>query len=161
MKNFLKKHFLENSLIIFNLSGVFRDIQNYFYSRKNIKKFKSKPFWNKLNLRLDWLGMPYTVLNYNDEFFEELNDIEQGRIILRDLAPLFKEFSTFNSFEIVEMKKKRIKLEGKEINAILIYFRPIFYYITLKNIFFTSLLGYILYKNLNSIQTLWSNINAT
>lgn len=161
MKKFLRKQLFENSLIMFNLSGVFRDLQNYFYSRKNIKKFKSKPFWTKLNLRYDWLGMPYTVLNYDDEFFEELDDTNQGRIILRDLALLLKEFSTFNSHEIIQMKTKRIKMNGEETNSLLIYFRPIFYYITFKNTFFTSLFGYIIYQNWNSIQTkLWSIVDA-
>lgn len=147
--NFIKKQFIFNSIIIFNIVGVFRDFSNYFYSRKNIKKFTEKTFWEVLKLRLDWFGMPYTVLNYEDEFFQEISETGQKHVILRDIAPLIREFNSFESYDIIQLKQKRLK--GDASNSILIYFRPVFYFITLKNIIFTSILGYIIYLNIDKI----------
>lgn len=159
MKEFLRNQFIYNSIIIFNVFGVYRDIKDYFYSKRNLSKFKTKPFWKKLKCRMDWLGMPYLVLNFKESFFTELTPDEQSKKILMEISLIIKELSLFHSYEILTIKQKRIRKYGKDTNSILVYFRPVFYFISLKNIFFTtSILGYIIYTHLELIRNLLNAI---
>lgn len=46
---------------------VFRDINNYIFLRKTIEKESKSILWNKYNLRYDWIGRIYTVVNLPPE----------------------------------------------------------------------------------------------
>lgn len=53
---------------IFKIFGVINDIKNYLYLRKIIKKeMMDSPLWVKNNLRVDWIGRIYTVVNLPPE----------------------------------------------------------------------------------------------
>lgn len=47
----------------YNLVVSYYEITNWFYVKKIIRKNKSTVDWNKFNLRADWVGRIYTVLN--------------------------------------------------------------------------------------------------
>lgn len=60
MKNFLSS--------IFKIFGVIRDIKNYLYLRRTVKRESmNSPIWSKNNLRVDWIGRIYTVINLPPE----------------------------------------------------------------------------------------------
>lgn len=143
--NILKSIFIYNYLFIINIFGVFTDIKNYVYALDVNKKLKQKKFWSDKNTsgwKLDWFGMPYTVLTYTDKFYEQPEHFQRVAII-RDLAPIMQEYNEFNCYEIVKLKQKRLKYKGDDSLSILIYYRPIFYYFGWFNI--TTTIGLIWY----------------
>jgi hypothetical protein len=57
--------FLKSLIKIF---GVIRDIRNYFFLRRVTKReLMNSPIWTKNNLRVDWIGRIYTVMNLPPE----------------------------------------------------------------------------------------------
>lgn len=55
-------------LSIFKIFGVIVDIKNYIYLRKITKReMMNSPLWVKNNLRVDWIGRIYTVVNLPPE----------------------------------------------------------------------------------------------
>lgn len=150
MSNFLKRIFtslfIENYLFIFNIFAVFRDINNYFYSLNRIHSFKNKKWWAGQKWRIDWLGMPYTVINYKDEFFE--STVQQQKTILHaDVIHILKEMQDNNMSEIVSFKYKHIFLKGNPTSGILVFFRPIFWYVSIRNLIGTGILIWLMIKN--------------
>lgn len=60
MINFLKS--------LFRIFGVIRDIRNYLFLLRTVKREKiNSPIWSKNNLRVDWIGRIYTVINLPPE----------------------------------------------------------------------------------------------
>jgi hypothetical protein len=52
----------------FKIFGVIKDIRNYFFLRRIIKReMMNSPLWSKNNLRVDWIGRIYTVMNLPPE----------------------------------------------------------------------------------------------
>lgn len=52
----------------FKIFGVIKDITNYFFLRRIIKReMVNSPIWSKNNLRVDWIGRIYTVVNLPPE----------------------------------------------------------------------------------------------
>jgi len=47
----------------YNLIAAYYEITNWFFVKKIIRKNKNTVDWNKHNLRADWIGRIYTVLN--------------------------------------------------------------------------------------------------
>lgn len=140
IKKFFSDLFIENTYIIINPITILNDIKNYLYTRKKVKEFKYKKFWEDYKCRVDWFGMPYLVINYTDSFFLETEN-NQKSIIVTDLALIFQEFYNVNCHEIVILKQERIVENGIPTNAILFYFRPMFWNVSFKS-FFNSLLLY-------------------
>jgi hypothetical protein len=59
------KYFLSS---IFKIFGVIKDIRNYFFLRRIVKRESvNSPIWSKNNLRVDWIGRIYTVVNLPPE----------------------------------------------------------------------------------------------
>ena len=55
-------------LSIFKIFAVIKDIRNYIFLRSIISTEKvNSPIWSKNNLRVDWLGRIYTVINLPPE----------------------------------------------------------------------------------------------
>jgi hypothetical protein len=133
----LKDFFYWNSIFIINIFGVFKDIKNYFYLRRSIKKISKTKIWKSLKFKRDWYGMPYTAINYNEEFFD-LDFETRKKFVVRDIAQLFKLFEEYNFWEILTLKIERI--DEKEVYAVRVWFRPIFYFISFKNFFLTVIL---------------------
>jgi len=53
---------------IFKFPEVIKDINNYLYLRKVVKRESvNSPIWAKNNLRVDWIGRIYTVMNLPPE----------------------------------------------------------------------------------------------
>lgn len=152
----LKNFFYWNSTFIFNIFGIFKDIKNYLYLIKSIKKISKTKIWKDLNFKIDWYGMPYTAINYSKDFFD-LDSETQKKFVVRDIAKLFKEFEQYNFWEILTLKVE--KLEGENIYAMRVWFRPIYYFISFKNFISTLLLCgiiYYFYNNFNTLKTFYN-----
>lgn len=53
---------------IFKFPGVIKDINNYIYLKRITKRESlNSPIWAKNNLRVDWIGRIYTVMNLPPE----------------------------------------------------------------------------------------------
>lgn len=53
---------------IFKFPEVIKDINNYLYLKKVVKRESlNSPIWAKNNLRVDWIGRIYTVMNLPPE----------------------------------------------------------------------------------------------
>lgn len=137
----LKDFFYWNSTFIINIFGVFKDIKNYLYLRRSFKKLSKTKIWKDLKLRLDWYGMPYTAINYTKDFFD-LDAGSQKRYVVRDFAKLFKEFESYDFWEILTLKIERI--DEKDVYALRVWFRPIFYFLSLKNFLLTLILLFLI-----------------
>lgn len=145
--DFLRDFFYYNSFLIFNPFGVIQDLRNYFYMRSIMKKLRTKKYWRELPMRLNWWKMPYTVLNMNEEFFNLPEKMQQDMVVER-LQSVFEDFTYHGFNDILALKMEQIELRGELIDSILVYFKPIYYFTSLRNIILTSIviLGFI-YKD--------------
>lgn len=127
-----------NNLIILNVYGVYKDIDNYFYIRRCLDKVKKTEVWKNLKFRMDWIGRPYMVMNFQPEFFEQAEPAYQEYMIVAELSPMFKELGQYDLVDILSLKQKRIiDTDGTPTNGVLIYFKPVFYFTSFFNIITT------------------------
>lgn len=129
MKDILSAIFIYNRFIfIFNPYGVYKDISNYIYTIRSIRKIRKEcQYWEAYDLRLDWLGMPYTVLNVKDEFFEQIPKDKREFNILNYYQPLYLDLLHENLFELIGFRYTRLQNDnGVALNAYLVRFRPLF-----------------------------------
>jgi hypothetical protein len=55
----------------FRIFGVIRDVNNFFFIKRTCKKESiDSPIWSRNNLRIDWIGRIYTVINLPPEVTE-------------------------------------------------------------------------------------------
>ena len=58
------------------------DIRNYIFLRKTIKKNIETVEWKKYNLRHDWIGRIYTVVNLTPEVVPDVPDPPEEAIVV-------------------------------------------------------------------------------
>ncbi len=75
--------FLDNTRLLKGL----RDIGNFFYVRKVIKKNIGGAEWQSHNLRADWVSRIYTVINLKQEDAGEMEQVRQAKIVMK-LKPI-------------------------------------------------------------------------
>lgn len=103
---------------------VIRDINNYFFLRKTIKEESKGLKWNKFNLRFDWIGRIYTVVNLPPEV--TLSPDAPGEIrpayVLEEIRSINEYLTTLNLHEIIVPVFK--PLEGTDSYLVIYY--PVF-----------------------------------
>lgn len=79
------------------------DINNYLYLRRIIKKNRSTIEWEKFNLRVDWIGRIYTVINLPPEVVYSPDTPEEIRpaYVLEESKPLNEYLTRLNLQEII------------------------------------------------------------
>ena len=82
-----------------------RDIRNWLFLRKVVKKYENSNEWNSLNLRRDWFYRIATVITLRKEDFGEVPEILAKRLG-EFSAPLVTYFNVLNISEIVYVSKK-------------------------------------------------------
>jgi len=84
-----------------NILGIFKDISDWFYIKKQIKKAKTKEEWYKYNLRVDWVNRIYTIINLPKEYFGE----KDPNVILQKVdertQPIFEFLSNYNLQDVM------------------------------------------------------------
>lgn len=82
---------------------VINDIRNYFFIRKTIKKNMNSMEWQKFNLRVDWIGRIYTVVNLPPEVIYSPDSPEEIRpaYVLEESRPLNEYLTRLNLQEVI------------------------------------------------------------
>jgi hypothetical protein len=134
------------------IKAVVKEISNYFFWRKIIKRNRNKPEWNKYKLREGWFGVVYTVVNLPAEVYEAEEQYHRAYVI-EELAPLHHYFMSLNAGEIIvpeitKIDPKKLSLEEDErIDAYLVTYSARFQDFTFwwatKTLFFLSLAIYL------------------
>lgn len=109
---------------------IINDISNYRFILKTIKKNKETIEWNKLNLRSDWIGRIYTVINLPPEVIHSSDAPEEIRpaYILEESRPVNEYLTGLNLQEILLPEITPIE---NSISYLIIY-KPYFRKLTLK-----------------------------
>lgn len=126
------------------LVGIYRDISNFVYYVKTVKKIRNSDRWKELKLRHDWFYKIYTVLNLRTDIFQEKIMAEYEAA--NDFKPIGEFLMDNNLGEIVRHSIDR--LEGEDAYLVQIRFWPLYLfksYIFKKIIPYTLLFVFILY----------------
>jgi hypothetical protein len=126
----------------FKIFGVIRDIRNYFFLRKIIKReMINSPLWTKNNLRVDWIGRIYTVVNLPPE-------VTMSPDLPRELWPAYlvdqskglnEYLTSLNLHEIIIPEYKEIPESTSYLLIYYPYFRNLTkWWIISRTIFWTS-----------------------
>lgn len=143
---------------IFN---VIKDISNYMFLRKTIKKLEKTDEWKKLNLRHDWIYRIYTVINLEPEYFQ--NENLERTMFIEQYQKISNFLMNHNLGEII--KPVSNKIEGEY--AYFLYYKPLFLELDwayfFSRMFFISIILFILYnvnfvKMYNSISNFYEHI---
>jgi hypothetical protein len=126
----------------FKIFGVIKDIRNYFFLRKIIKReMVNSPLWSKNNLRVDWIGRIYTVVNLPPE-------VTMAPDLPRELWPAYlvdqskglnEYLTSLNLHEIIIPEFKEIPESTSYLLVYYPYFRDLTkWWIISRTIFWTS-----------------------
>jgi hypothetical protein len=128
---------------IFKIFGVINDIKNYLYLRKITKKeMMDSPLWVKNNLRVDWIGRIYTVVNLPPEVTMSPDlPKELWPAYLIDQSKGLNEYLTsLNLHEIIIPEYKEIPDSTSYLLVYYPYFRSLTkWWISTRIIFWTSI----------------------
>lgn len=97
-----------------------REIINYFYIKRVVRKNKKTHTWESLGLRVDWVGRIYTVLNLRKEDLGDDDRVQRTRL-LEMMIPINKYLKSLDVHEIMfpAIEKK------SDISYLLVY-SPLF-----------------------------------
>lgn len=126
----------------FRIFGVIKDIRNYFFLRKIIKReMVNSPLWSKNNLRVDWIGRIYTVVNLPPE-------VTMAPDLPRELWPAYlvdqskglnEYLTSLNLHEIIIPEFKEIPESTSYLLVYYPYFRDLTkWWVISRTIFWTS-----------------------
>jgi hypothetical protein len=126
----------------FKIFGVIKDIRNYLFLRKTIKKeMMNSPIWSKNNLRVDWIGRIYTVVNLPPE-------VTMSPDLPRELWPAYlidqskglnEYLTSLNLHEIIIPEYKEIPESTSYLLVYYPYFRDLtLWWIISRTIFWSS-----------------------
>lgn len=128
----------------FKIFGVIKDINNYFFLRRIIKReMLNSPLWSKNNLRVDWIGRIYTVVNLPPEVTMSPDlPKELWPAYLIDQSKGLNEYLTsLNLHEIIIPEYKEIPESSSYLLIYYPYFRNFTkWWVISRTIFWTSVL---------------------
>ena len=130
------------------ISG-FRELRNWFYIRKLIKKNKDSEEWKKFGLRAGYVGQIYCVVSLRKEDMGEEEMVQRMKIIQR-LEPIN---NYLNSLDLSEIVYPEI-VEIPESRSWLVVYWPIWQYFSFWRLIFQTVGLFIAIK-------LWSAIGMT
>jgi hypothetical protein len=123
-----------------------REILNYFFIHRIIRKEIKKEIWNSLKLRYDWVGRIYTVVNIKKEDIGEDQTIKNIKVY--DLIkPINSYLKSLDLHEIVYPA-----IEQLSERSYLVVYSPLFKNFTIfRTIKYLLVLGIILFASLKII----------
>ena len=147
---------------ISSIISVFKDLSNYMFYRKRIKKIDEEGYFKERKMRVDRLGRVYFVINLEPELqlaTGDIVDLERSRVY-EAVSKIQGVFATNNLVEIVDVSSKRIKTDDYYA-----YLVTISYKITSvwKDLFRIVLLGVITYLLIHFgiwLGENWSTVSA-
>ena len=142
-----------------NIGFCFRDISNYFYIIRTIRKIENSPKWKSFNLRHDWFYNLYTVISLEESAFQGPEE-QQLWFFREQLVPICDFLREQNLGEILKPFSERVKVYDKELKenvdslSFLVIFKPIRMRLDFSYLFSRSLIiacSYYLYKFLKPV----------
>lgn len=97
-----------------------REIINFAYIRRTARKNKKTAVWQSFNLRVDWVGRIYTVVNLRKEDAGDDEMIKRARL-MEQMAPINKYLKTLDLHEIMFPA-----IEKKSDRSYLVVYSPLF-----------------------------------
>lgn len=101
----------------------FREIRNWFFIRKQIKRERKSEPWTKYNLDYGWINQIYAVVNLRKEDMGE-EEMVQRMKILQKIEPINRYLDSLDLSEIIYPEIVRIK----DSRSWLVIYWPIFDY---------------------------------
>lgn len=127
-----------------SLKLIIKDLSNYFFYRKQIKKMNEQKLFDVVGGRVDWLRRVYYVINLEPETLlatGDIIDLEKSRVY-ESISKIQGRFADYNLVEIVDVTSKRIKDPDFYAYVVLIKYDMS---ATFKDLFKLIALGAILY----------------
>lgn len=84
------------------LFRILKEINNYFFVKKIIRKNKDSDSWKKHNLRVGYFGIIYSMINLPPEVFESEEQYYQLYVI-EQLKPINEYLASLNLQEVVTL----------------------------------------------------------
>jgi len=78
----------------------FREILNYFYIGRMIKRERGTETWNRFRFRADWVNRIYTVINLQEQYIGEEDSSKYLRVI-EEVKPMNEYINSLDMAEIV------------------------------------------------------------
>ena len=104
-------------LALFNFFKVWKDIKIYRDYLKVIKKESlNSPIWSRKNLRKDWFGRVYTVINLPPEviFSADLPKEARPSFVMSEIKPINDYLKSLNIEEIITIGMEPVKDTNEE-----------------------------------------------
>lgn len=119
-----KRRFRIRSFRTLKIYLYIREIINYIYIKRTIKKEQLTSQWQALNLRADWVGRIYTVLNIRKEDVGEEDTVKRAKVF-ELMLPLNNYIKKLDLHEIVFPA-----IEQQSDRSYLVVYSPLFRTIT-------------------------------
>ena len=107
------------------LFRIFKEINNYYFIKKVIKKNKNTDEWKKHKLQIGYFGVMYSVINLPPEVYESEAQYYQ-LYVLDQLKPVNEYLASLNLQEIITLRVENISDKPKGIYAFGIKYVPLF-----------------------------------
>jgi hypothetical protein len=116
---------------------IIKDISNYRFILKTIKKCKGTTEWDNLKLRADWIGRIYTVVNLPPEVIHSPDAPQEIRpaYVLEESRPVNEYLTKLNLQEIILPAIEPVP----ETLSYLIVYTPYFQKLSIKWLFYRIL----------------------
>ena len=114
-------------LAILNFFKVYRDVKIYRDYLKIIdKESKDSPLWSRRNLRKDWFGRIYTVINLPPEVIFSVDLPKEARpsFVMSEIKPINDYLKSLNIEEIITIGMEPIK--GTNDESYLVVYQYVF-----------------------------------
>jgi hypothetical protein len=151
-----------NPVSVFNSArSIIKDLSNYLFYRKQIKKMVSQNLFSDLKARTDLLKRVYYVLNLEPETLlatGDLADLEKSRVF-ESVSKIQGRLADYNLVEIINVSSTRIKTTEYYAFLILIKYDSQFKFSNLLKVLVWAVLiyfgieyGIYLYHNFDIVQ---------
>lgn len=128
---------------------ILKEVNNYFFLWKTIRKARKQEKWNQHKLRNGYLGTIYTVINLPIEVYES-EEIYYKTYVLEQMAPINDYLASLNLQEIITPEIKDLSQPEQGVFAYLIKYKPLFRDLVwtwlLKWLFISSIIWWIQYR---------------
>jgi hypothetical protein len=135
---------------MFRIFKVIKEINLFRDYLKTVKKESlDSPIWAKRNLRVDWMGRIYTVINLPPEviFAEDIPKESRPAFVLNEIKPINEYLRSLDFVEIIT--PSIVPVEGTNDESYLIVYQFLFRHLTLlwilRFILELSGLGFLIY----------------
>lgn len=107
------------------ITRIIREIRNYYFIKRVIRKNKRTEKWRKFNLRNNWFGTIGTVINLPPEVFSG-EEIYYQVYVIEQMKPINEYLESLNLQEIVTPNIESLVDKEEGIYAFLITYKPLF-----------------------------------